>query len=288
MKAIRFHEYGDPEVLRSTRSTSPLPARDRCGCASPPRRSTASTATSGPGACRARCPWTCHTSPASTWPGPSTRSATVSTPCGSTTLSSGSCRSATTAPRPSTCWPPAANLAPAPTSIPLADAAALPLVGLTAWQALFEHAEPAGGAADPRQRRQRSRRRLRRTAGQVGRCPRHRHGDPPHPRAGPTQGADEIVDHTADDVSAAVTRAGRRAAQPRPDQPRRSSPPWPASSATAGSSSTPPCGCPPRPTRTRGVRGIDLFVRSDARQLAELAARVDRGSSPSTSPSASR
>ena len=27
---------------------------------------------------------------------------------------------------------------------------------------------------------------------------------------------------------------------------------------------------------TRGVRGIDLFVRSDARQLADLAARVDR------------
>ena len=34
----------------------------------------------------------------------------------------------------------AASLAPAPTSIPLADAAALPLVGLTAWQALFDHA----------------------------------------------------------------------------------------------------------------------------------------------------
>ena len=29
--------------------------------------------------------------------------------------------------------------------------------------------------------------------------------------------------------------------------------------------------------KTRGVRGIDLFVRSDATQLAELAARVDRG-----------
>src|SRR3954452_320083 len=34
----------------------------------------------------------------------------------------------------------AASLAPAPSTIPLADAAALPLVGLTAWQALFEHA----------------------------------------------------------------------------------------------------------------------------------------------------
>ena len=34
----------------------------------------------------------------------------------------------------------AASLAPAPSRIPLTDAAALPLVGLTAWQALFEHA----------------------------------------------------------------------------------------------------------------------------------------------------
>ncbi|MFY0408935.1 NADP-dependent oxidoreductase [Solicola sp. PLA-1-18] len=36
-------------------------------------------------------------------------------------------------------------LAPAPTSIPLADAAALPVVGLTAWQALFEHADLRAG-----------------------------------------------------------------------------------------------------------------------------------------------
>ena len=39
----------------------------------------------------------------------------------------------------------AAGLAPAPSSIPLADAAALPLVGLTAWQALFEHADLQAG-----------------------------------------------------------------------------------------------------------------------------------------------
>ena len=40
---------------------------------------------------------------------------------------------------------PAESLAAAPTSIPLADAAALPLVGLTAWQALFEHADLTSG-----------------------------------------------------------------------------------------------------------------------------------------------
>src|SRR5215216_2993007 len=40
---------------------------------------------------------------------------------------------------------PAEVLAPAPASIPLADAAALPIVGLTAWQALFDHAKLAAG-----------------------------------------------------------------------------------------------------------------------------------------------
>ena len=40
---------------------------------------------------------------------------------------------------------PAESLAQAPTAVPLADAAALPLVGLTAWQALFDHAELKAG-----------------------------------------------------------------------------------------------------------------------------------------------
>ena len=40
---------------------------------------------------------------------------------------------------------PAEVLAPAPASIPLADAAALPMVGLTAWQALFDDAGAEAG-----------------------------------------------------------------------------------------------------------------------------------------------
>ena len=40
---------------------------------------------------------------------------------------------------------PAEILTAAPASIPLADAAALPIVGLTAWQALFDHAELTAG-----------------------------------------------------------------------------------------------------------------------------------------------
>src|SRR3954462_14355966 len=40
---------------------------------------------------------------------------------------------------------PADVLTPAPKSVPLADAAALPLVGLTAYQALFDHAKLTAG-----------------------------------------------------------------------------------------------------------------------------------------------
>src|SRR4051794_13984464 len=41
------------------------------------------------------------------------------------------------------------SLAVAPTDIPLADAAALPIVGLTAWQALFDHADLQAGQRIP-------------------------------------------------------------------------------------------------------------------------------------------
>jgi NADPH:quinone reductase-like Zn-dependent oxidoreductase len=40
---------------------------------------------------------------------------------------------------------PATALVPAPASVPLADAAALPLAGMTAWQAVTEHARIAPG-----------------------------------------------------------------------------------------------------------------------------------------------
>jgi NADPH:quinone reductase-like Zn-dependent oxidoreductase len=40
---------------------------------------------------------------------------------------------------------PASLLVPAPTTIPLADAATLPLAGLTAWQAVFDHARVVEG-----------------------------------------------------------------------------------------------------------------------------------------------
>ena len=79
---------------------------------------------------------------------------------------------------------PAEILTAAPSRIPLLEAAALPLVGLTAWQAVFEHAQVAAGQRVADQRRQRRGRRIRRAAGEGQRRPRHRHREPPHPRTG--------------------------------------------------------------------------------------------------------
>jgi NADPH:quinone reductase-like Zn-dependent oxidoreductase len=100
---------------------------------------------------------------------------------------------------------PAGIVTPAPTSIPLSDAAALPVVGLTAWQALFDHAgleagqrvliNGAGGAVGG-------------YAVQLAR----RAGAHVIATAGPRSvervraaGADEVVDHTSTDVTSAVT-----------------------------------------------------------------------------------
>ena len=78
---------------------------------------------------------------------------------------------------------PAETLTAAPTTVPLPDAAALPLVGLTAWQALFDHGRltagqrvlinGAGGAVGGYAVQ----------LAKIGRRPRHRHGRPAQQRA---------------------------------------------------------------------------------------------------------
>ena len=69
---------------------------------------------------------------------------------------------------------PAESLAAAPTSVPLADAAALPEAGLTAWQSLFEIAGLTEWSVGPDQRRLGCGGRLRHSVGQAGRRRRHR------------------------------------------------------------------------------------------------------------------
>ncbi|MEU1478521.1 NADP-dependent oxidoreductase [Streptomyces sp. NPDC005760] len=171
---------------------------------------------------------------------------------------------------------PAEALTPAPKSVALSDAAALPLVGLTAWQALFEHAEltagqrvlinGAGGAVGGYavQLAKQAGAHVIATAG---------------PRSSPrvtAAGADEVVDHTTADVVATVSRPV--------DVVLNLAPVDPAQLAALlglirpGGVLVNTTVWMPAPTdEERGVRGIDLFVRSDAEQLAHLVELIDGG-----------
>ena len=168
------------------------------------------------------------------------------------------------------------GLAPAPTSIPLADAAAFPLVALTARQALFDHADlksgqrslinGAGGAVGG-------------YAVQLAKAAGAHVIATASPRTAEqvkAQGADELVDHTTTDVTAAVTEPVDVLLNLAPIDPE-------TFAAMAGRvrdggvvvSTT--VWMPAPGDDERGVRGIDLYVNNDRGQLAELVERIDRG-----------
>ncbi len=171
---------------------------------------------------------------------------------------------------------PAEILAPAPRSIPLADAAALPVVGLTAWQALFEHAglsagqrvlvNGAGGAVGG-------------YAVQLAAAAGAHVIATVSPRSAEqvrAAGADEVVDHTSVDVTEAV---------PEPvDVVLNLAPVEPVQLDTlltllrpGGVLVNTTVWMPAPSDDSRDVRGVDLYVRSDAAQLAHLVDLVDRG-----------
>jgi NADPH:quinone reductase-like Zn-dependent oxidoreductase len=171
---------------------------------------------------------------------------------------------------------PAESLAPAPTSIPLADAAALPLVGLTAYQALFEHASltagqrilisGAGGAVGGYAVQ------LAKAAGAYVIAT----GSPRRNKRLTARGADEVIDHTTVDVTTAVSKPVDVLLNLAPISPDE----FTALAALVrdGGVVVGTTVWMPAPNdEARAVRGIDLYVRSDATQLAELTARVDRG-----------
>jgi NADPH:quinone reductase-like Zn-dependent oxidoreductase len=171
---------------------------------------------------------------------------------------------------------PAGILTPAPSSIPLTDAAALPSVGLTAWQALFDDAGLAAG----------QRVLINGAGGAVGGyAVQLAKGAGAHviatasPRSSErvrTAGADEVVDHTTTKVGTAVTEPIDVVLNLAPIDPAE---------FTALVALVRPGGVvvnttvwmPAPADEARGVRGIDVFVRSDAGQLARLVALVDRG-----------
>ena len=169
---------------------------------------------------------------------------------------------------------PAEVLAAAPRTVELADAAALPSSGLTAWQALFEHADVqagqsvlvngAGGAVGGYavQLAKQAGATVTATAGpaSTGRVRSH--------------GADRVVDYTATPLLEAV--AGQRfdvvlnLARTSPEETAA------LTELTAdGGAFVSTTG--PAPDPGRGVRVAQMYVRSDAAQLGELVARVDAG-----------
>jgi NADPH:quinone reductase-like Zn-dependent oxidoreductase len=171
---------------------------------------------------------------------------------------------------------PAGILTKAPKSVPLPDAAALPVVGLTAWQALFDHGKlqagqrvlvnGAGGAVGGYAVQ------LAKNAGAyVIATASPRSGD-----AVKSAGADEVVDHTTTRVTTAVTEPVDIALNLAPVDPAEL-----AALVTlvrpGGVVVNTTVWMPAPADEERGVRGVDLFVRSDSGQLAHLVELIDRG-----------
>ncbi|MDX6419256.1 MAG: hypothetical protein QOG28_3876 [Trebonia sp.] len=170
---------------------------------------------------------------------------------------------------------PAEALAAAPSAVELADAAALPSAGLTAWQSLFEHADLREGQSIL----------INGAGGAVG-----RYAVQLAKQAGATVtatasarsidrvrsfGADRIIDYTATPLPQAV--AGQQfdavlnLVRTGPEETARLA--GLAADGGAFVSTT----FPDFDEAGRGVRVVSVSARSDAAQLAELVGRVDAG-----------
>jgi NADPH:quinone reductase-like Zn-dependent oxidoreductase len=171
---------------------------------------------------------------------------------------------------------PAEILAPAPTSIPLPDAAALPMVGLTAWQALFDDAGLTAG----------QRVLINGAGGAVGgyavqlakRAGAHviATASPRSSERVRSAGADEVIDHTTTPVTDAVAEPVHVLLNLAPIAPEELA----ALGALVGDGGVVVNTVPTVPVAAdekRGVRAVGVFVRSDADQLTHLVVLVDGG-----------
>ena len=169
---------------------------------------------------------------------------------------------------------PAELLTGAPTSIPLVDAAALPSASLSAWQALFEQADlkagqrvlvnGAGGGVGGYALQ------LAKQAGATviaTASPRSRD-------AVEALGADRIVDYTATAVTEAISEPVEVVLNlvNAPESDLAGLTDLVSDGGVLVSTTSP---APDDPGR--GVRAVRLFVRSDAGQLATIVERVDSG-----------
>ncbi|MFK0153090.1 NADP-dependent oxidoreductase [Streptomyces sp. NPDC090499] len=276
MKAVRFHQYGDPDVLRYEDAEQPVPGAGQVRVRVAATSFNPVDANIRAGFMQGPIPVTLpHT------PGIDVAGTVDALGGGVTGIQVGDqvigfLPMAGPGAAAEYVLAPAEALTPAPKSVELPDAAALPLVGLTAWQALFEHAKltagqrvlinGAGGAVGGYavQLAKEAGAHVIATAG------------PHSSRRVTAAGADEVVDHTAADVVAAVSRPVDVVLNLAPVEPAQ---------LAALLGLIRPGGVlvnttvwMPAPTdEERGVRGVDLFVRSDAEQLSHLVELVDRG-----------
>ena len=171
---------------------------------------------------------------------------------------------------------PAEVLAKAPSSIPLANASALPSVALTAWQALFDEAAlkdgqrllitGAGGAVGGYAVQ------LAKRAGAyviATASPRSHHSVT-------AAGADDVIDHTSSTVLDSVTEPVDVLLNLAPISPNE----FAALVALVRDGGVVVATTPWMPTPgddKRGVRGAGIIVRADVDELAQLVSLVDSG-----------
>jgi len=162
------------------------------------------------------------------------------------------------------------SLAGVPRCLPLAALAGLPLVGLTAWQALFDLGKlTAGqrvlvnGAGDA----------VGGCAVQLAKEARAHVIATADPCSAAWVEADEVVDRTLADLTVAVREPVDLVLNLAPVSPERLAALLPLV-RDGGALVSAPLRVPVPSDEQRSVRGVDLVVRSDSDQLADLVARV--------------
>jgi NADPH:quinone reductase-like Zn-dependent oxidoreductase len=265
VKAVRFHEYGGPGVLRYEDVDEPVPGAGQVRVRVAATSFNSVDGTIRAGAMQGPIPVTLPHTPGLDVSGTVDGSAVI----GFLPMTADGASAEYV-------LAPADILTPAPARIPATDAAALPVVGLAAWQALFDHAKLTAG----------QRVLINGAGGAVGGYAvqlAKGAGAYVVATAGPrtrdravAAGADQVVDHTAGDVTAAVTEPVDVVLNLAPVEPDRLT--ALAGLVRDGGVVVNTTVWMPAPSdEKRGVRGIDLFVRSDAAQLARLVAMVDAG-----------
>ena len=165
---------------------------------------------------------------------------------------------------------PAEVLAPAPAGIPLGDAGAVPAVALTAWQAIHEHAQVRPG----------QRVLINGGGGGVGRYAVQfaklagatvlATAGPSSAEAARSAGADEVLDYAAikpdEPVDVVFNTAGA-------DETTMAA----LVAAIRPGGILVSVASPAEPDEARQVRAMNMYVRSDAAQLAEIGGLIDAG-----------